>query len=128
MFSFCPNSVLGRHISVVYIPFVSADDAWVIGLNIHICFLQYLDERYATCSEIQDVAHSIFLREGPCTEGASWVICGSRVQPYDSLHLYGVFNDRFYIKKRLGKVVRVPQLSSIHIDSLGRAVSQPFLI
>ena len=37
----------------------------------------------------------VFLREGPCSHGASWAICGSGVPPYDLLNLYGVFNSRF---------------------------------
>jgi hypothetical protein len=36
-----------------------------------------------------------FLREGPCSHGASWGVCGSGVPPYDFLNLYGVFNSRF---------------------------------
>ena len=28
---------------------------------------------------------SLFLREGPCSQGASWAVCGSRVLPYDLL-------------------------------------------
>jgi hypothetical protein len=36
-----------------------------------------------------------FLREGPCSQGASWAVCGSGVPPYDFLDLYGVFNSGF---------------------------------
>jgi hypothetical protein len=38
------------------------------------------------------------LGEGPCSQGASWVACGSRVPPYDFLNLYGIFNSRFCIR------------------------------
>jgi hypothetical protein len=39
----------------------------------------------------------LFLREGPCSEGASWVVYGSGVPPYmyDFLNLYGIFDSRF---------------------------------
>ena len=36
-----------------------------------------------------------FLREGPCSQGASWAVCGSGVPPYDFFNLCGVFNNRF---------------------------------
>jgi hypothetical protein len=32
------------------------------------------------------------LREGPCSQGASWVVCDFRAPPYDFLNLYGTFN------------------------------------
>jgi hypothetical protein len=44
------------------------------------------------------------LREGPYNQGASWVVCGSGVPPYDSLNLYGILNSRFFVsfsEKRL---------------------------
>jgi hypothetical protein len=34
----------------------------------------------------------IDLREGPCSQGASWGVCGSGVPPYDFLNVYGIFN------------------------------------
>jgi hypothetical protein len=37
------------------------------------------------------------LREGPCSQGASSVVCGSGEPPYDFLDLYGVFNSKFSI-------------------------------
>jgi hypothetical protein len=39
----------------------------------------------------------VFLREGPCSQGASWVVCGSGVPQYDFLNLYCIFNSRFCI-------------------------------
>ena len=30
------------------------------------------------------------LREGPCSQGASWAVCGSGVPPYALLNLYGI--------------------------------------
>ena len=36
-----------------------------------------------------------FLREGPCSQGASWAVCGSGVPPYDFLNLYGGLICRF---------------------------------
>jgi hypothetical protein len=44
------------------------------------------------------------LREGPCSQGASWAVCGSGVPPYDFLNFNGVFNSRFstsFPQKRL---------------------------
>ena len=35
------------------------------------------------------------LREGPCSQDASWVVCGSGVPPYEFLNLYGIFNIMF---------------------------------
>ena len=35
------------------------------------------------------------VREGPCSQGASWAVCGSRVPPYQFLDLHGIFNSRF---------------------------------
>jgi hypothetical protein len=35
------------------------------------------------------------LREGPCSQGASCVVCGSGVPPYDFLYLYGIFDSMF---------------------------------
>jgi hypothetical protein len=32
------------------------------------------------------------LREGPCSQGASWVVCSSGVPLYDFLNLYGISN------------------------------------
>jgi hypothetical protein len=40
---------------------------------------------------------SSILRESPCSQGASWVVCGSAVPPYDFLNLYGIFSRRFSI-------------------------------
>jgi hypothetical protein len=39
----------------------------------------------------------LILREGPRSQGASWVVCGSGVPPYDFLNLYGISNSRFCI-------------------------------
>jgi hypothetical protein len=36
-----------------------------------------------------------FLREGPCSQGASWGVRGSEVPPWEFLNLYGIFNRRF---------------------------------
>ena len=47
------------------------------------------------------------LREGPCSQGASWVVCGFGVPPYEFLNLYGIFDSRF--KMSFG--APVPQLS-----------------
>ena len=35
--------------------------------------------------------------EGPCSQGTSWVVCGSEAPPYDYLNLYGIFNSRFCV-------------------------------
>ena len=37
----------------------------------------------------------LLLREGQCSQGASWAVCGSGVPPYEFLNLYGVFDSRF---------------------------------
>jgi hypothetical protein len=37
--------------------------------------------------------------KGPCSQqGASWVVCGSGVPPYDFLNVYGIFNIMFSIR------------------------------
>ena len=43
-----------------------------------------------------------FLREGPCSQGASWAVCGSGVPPYDFSNLYvWYFQHQVLNKKRL---------------------------
>jgi hypothetical protein len=37
------------------------------------------------------------LREGPCSRGASWAICGFGVPRYEFSNLYDVFNSRFSV-------------------------------
>jgi hypothetical protein len=84
----------------------------------------------------------VFLREGPCSQGASWAVCGSGVPPNDFLNLYVVFDSRFCVRNgwdtaRLettpgvdggeGAVdpgVAAAQPPSTPWDSLGRAVLQ----
>jgi hypothetical protein len=36
----------------------------------------------------------IFLREGPCNQGASWMVYDSGVPSYDFLNVYGMFKTR----------------------------------
>ena len=44
-------------------------------------------------------AAQYILREGPCSQDASWVVCGSGVPPYDFLKkLCSIFNSRFCIR------------------------------
>ena len=50
------------------------------------------------------VKNKKLLREGPCSQAASCVVCGSGVPLYDFLNLYGIFNSRFpvsFSEKRL---------------------------
>jgi hypothetical protein len=45
--------------------------------------------------DLESALTFILLREGPCSQGAFWAVCGSGVPPYDFLNLYGVFDSRF---------------------------------
>jgi hypothetical protein len=48
------------------------------------------------CPQVGPFPATLYLlREGPCSHGASWAVCGYRVPPYDFLNLYGIFNSKF---------------------------------
>jgi hypothetical protein len=49
------------------------------------------------CPQVGPFPATLYLlREGPCSHGASWAVCGYGVPPYDFLNLYGIFNSKFF--------------------------------
>ena len=52
----------------------------------------------AMFQRLANTSQVAILREGSCSQGATWAACGSGAPPYEFLNLYGIFNSRFCIR------------------------------